>query len=66
MLYIAGKKGLCKIDSIIWLNFFFFGVITHNPPCDLGENHFAYLWFEKYHLTRLWYVFVNLRNPPQA
>ena len=32
----------------------------------MGENHFTYPWFEKYHLTHLWYVFVNLRNPPQA
>ena len=32
----------------------------------MGENHFAYLWFEKYHLTYLWYVSVNLCNPPQA
>ena len=32
----------------------------------MGENHFAYPWFEKYHLTYLWYVSVNFRNPPQA
>ena len=24
------------------------------PICDLGENYFAYPWFEKYHLTHLW------------
>ena len=32
----------------------------------MGENHFAYPWFKKYHLTHLWYVSVNLRNPPQV
>ena len=31
-----------------------------------GENHFAYPWFENNHLTHLWYVSINLRNPPQA
>ena len=34
--------------------------------CDLGGNYFAYPWFKKYHLIYLWYIFVNLRNPPQA
>ena len=32
----------------------------------MGENHFAYLWFEKYHLTHLRYVSVTLRNPPRS
>ena len=32
----------------------------------MGKNHFAYPWFKKYHLTHLWYVSVNLRNPPQV
>ena len=32
----------------------------------MGQNHFAYLWFEKYHLTHLRYVFVTLRNPPRS
>ena len=32
----------------------------------MGENHFAYSWFEKYHLTHLRYVSVTLRNPPRS
>ena len=44
---------------ILWGNY-------TKPICGLGENHFAYLQFEKYHLTHLWYVSINLRNPPQA
>ena len=32
----------------------------------MGENHFAYPWFEKCHLTYLRYVSVNLRNPPRS
>ena len=27
---------------------------------------FVYPWFEKYHLIHLWYVSINIRNPPQA
>ena len=34
------------------------------PTCDLGENLFAYPWFEKYHLTHLCYVPFVFRNPP--
>ena len=34
------------------------------PICDLGENYFAYPWFEKYHLAHLWYVPFVFRNPP--
>ena len=36
------------------------------PTSDLGENYFAYSWFEKYHLTHLRYVFVTLCNSPQS
>ena len=43
--------------------FIFFGVITLNPTCGLGENQFAYPWFEKYQLTHLWYVPFVFRNP---
>ena len=32
--------------------------------CGLGENHFAYSWFEKYHLTHLRYISFVFRNPP--
>ena len=32
----------------------------------MGENHFAYPWFEKCHLTHLRYVFINLHNPPRS
>ena len=32
----------------------------------MSENHFAYPWFEKYHLTHLMYVFATLRNPPRS
>ena len=32
----------------------------------MSENHFAYPWFEKYHLTHLRYVSVTLRNPPRS
>ena len=31
--------------------------------CGLGENYFAYLWFEKYHLTHLSYVLFVFHNP---
>ena len=41
-------------------------VITYNLHVVWAKNHFVYPWFEKYHLTHLWYIFVNLRNPPQA
>ena len=34
------------------------------PTCGLGENHFAYSWFEKCHLTHLRYVPFVFRNPP--
>ena len=34
------------------------------PTCGLGENHFAYPWFEKCHLTYLRYVPFVFRNPP--
>ena len=34
------------------------------PTCGLGKNHFAYLWFEKYHLTHIWYVLFVFHNPP--
>ena len=34
------------------------------PTCGLGENHFAYPWFEKCHLTHLRYVPFVFRNPP--
>ena len=34
------------------------------PTCGLGENHFAYPWFEKYHLTHLRYDPFVFRNPP--
>ena len=30
----------------------------------MGENHFAYPWFEKCHLTHLMYVSFVFRNPP--
>ena len=32
----------------------------------MSENHFAYPWFKKCHLTHLRYVFVTLRNPPRS
>ena len=32
----------------------------------MGENHFVYPWFEKYHLTPLRYVSVTLCNPPRS
>ena len=32
----------------------------------MSENHFAYPWFEKYHLTHLRYVSFTLRNPPRS
>ena len=32
----------------------------------MSENHFAYPWFEKYHLTHLRYVSVTLLNPPRS
>ena len=32
--------------------------------CGLGENHFAYPWFEKYHLTYLSYDPFVFCNPP--
>ena len=34
------------------------------PTCGLGENHFAYPWFEKCHLTHLRYVPFVFRNSP--
>ena len=34
------------------------------PTCGLGKNHFAYPWFEKYHLTHLRYIMFIFRNPP--
>ena len=30
----------------------------------MGENYFAYPWFEMYHLTHLCYVSFVFRNPP--
>ena len=32
----------------------------------MSENHFAYPWFEKCHLTHLRYVSVTLRNPARS
>ena len=32
----------------------------------MSENHFAYPWFEKYHLTHLRHVSVTLFNPPRS
>ena len=32
----------------------------------MSENHFAYPWFEKCHLTHLRYVSVTLRNPSRS
>ena len=32
----------------------------------MSENHFAYPWFEKCHLTHLRYVSITLRNPPRS
>ena len=34
------------------------------PTYGLGENHFTYPWFEKYHLTHLYYVPFVFRNLP--
>ena len=52
--------------SRVFSDFFlvFFSLITNNPPVVWAKITFAYLWFEKYHLTHLRYVFVTLRNPP--
>ena len=32
----------------------------------MSDNHFAYPWFEKCHLTHLRYVSVTLSNPPRS
>ena len=32
--------------------------------CGLGENHFAYPWFEKYHLIHLRYDPFVFHDPP--
>ena len=54
------------IDNVMYLIICFY-VNRDNytkPTCGLGENHFAYPWFEKYHLTHLRYDPFVFRNPP--
>ena len=57
MFELVKKKKKIFLFIYLWDNY-------TKPTCGLGENHFAYLWFEKCHLTHLRYVPFIFRNPP--
>ena len=57
LIFVRGRSAMSSFC------FYFFGGNYTKPTCGLGENQFAYPWFEKYQLTHLWYVPFVFRNP---